>query len=160
MIRLRPLGNAPCVACLPFFCEGSKWLNGKRVWLVFRASSVRSQLGPSFFLHGFYFTLQPKSITQECLLSIPINNIKPLCNAQVSISLIDKLFIIVHRTIPRGKWSIQKSKPAIRDILWYNDDVILIWVANTYFASVACTGILDLLCTLRVAVDFSIGICE
>ena len=30
-IRLRPLGNAAYVACLPLLCQGSKWLNGKSV---------------------------------------------------------------------------------------------------------------------------------
>ena len=29
-IRLRPLGNAACIACLALF-QGSKWLNGKSI---------------------------------------------------------------------------------------------------------------------------------
>ena len=31
LIRLRPLGNATYVACLPLLCQGSEWLNGKSV---------------------------------------------------------------------------------------------------------------------------------
>ena len=40
-IQLRPLGNAAYVACLTLLWQGSKWLNGKSVWLVFRRSWVR-----------------------------------------------------------------------------------------------------------------------
>ena len=52
-IRLRPLENAACVACLPLVCQGSKWLNGKSVWLVFRRSWVRILAGSWNFFHGF-----------------------------------------------------------------------------------------------------------
>ena len=37
-ILLRPLGNAAYMACLPLLCQGSKWPNGKSIWLVFRKS--------------------------------------------------------------------------------------------------------------------------
>ena len=39
-IRLKPLGNAAYVACLPLLCQGFKWLSGKSIWLVFRGSLV------------------------------------------------------------------------------------------------------------------------
>ena len=50
-IRLMPLGNAAYVACLLLLCQGSKWLNGMSIWLVFRRSWVRIPAG--FFFHGF-----------------------------------------------------------------------------------------------------------
>ena len=61
-IWLRPLGNAAYVACLPLLCQGSKWLNGKSFWLVWI---------PAGFLIFF-------CSIHECLLSFPINNVKPL----------------------------------------------------------------------------------
>ena len=39
-IWLRPLGNATYIVCLPLFCQGSKWLSGKNIWLLFRRSWV------------------------------------------------------------------------------------------------------------------------
>ena len=43
-IQLRPLGNAAYVACLPLLCHGSKWLNGKNIWLVSTRFWVQIQL--------------------------------------------------------------------------------------------------------------------
>ena len=37
-IWLRPLGNAANVACLTLLWQGSKWLSGISIWLVFRRS--------------------------------------------------------------------------------------------------------------------------
>ena len=51
-IQLRPLGNAAYVACLPHLCQGSKWLNGKSVWLVFRKSWVRIPAVHGFISHS------------------------------------------------------------------------------------------------------------
>ena len=39
-IRLKPVGHAAYVACLPLLCQGSKWLSGNSIWLVFRRSLV------------------------------------------------------------------------------------------------------------------------
>ena len=59
-IWLRTLGNAAYVACLPLFCQGSKWLNGKSVWLVFRRSWVR--ISARFFPVDLFLTLSTKNI--------------------------------------------------------------------------------------------------
>ena len=40
-IRLRPLGNAAYVACLPLLCQGSEWLNGN----LERLTSIQKVLG-------------------------------------------------------------------------------------------------------------------
>ena len=81
-IRLKPpLGNAAYVACLPLLCQGSEWLNGKSIRLVFRRSWVRIQLDPEFFsmdLFLIFSTNKKKNIIHECLLSSPVNNIQPL----------------------------------------------------------------------------------
>ena len=88
-IRLRPLGNAAYVACLPLLCQGSKWLSGKsidsrvRLYYLWRQEcltriQVESQLDPGFFFCGFISHSLNKNITDERLLSLPVNNIKPL----------------------------------------------------------------------------------
>ena len=43
-----PSGIAAYVACFLLLCQGSKWLNGKCIWLVFRRSWFESQLDPRF----------------------------------------------------------------------------------------------------------------
>ena len=55
--RLRPLGNAACVACLPLLCQGSKWFNGMSVWLGFR---VWIQAGSRIFSVNLFLTLSTK----------------------------------------------------------------------------------------------------
>ena len=56
---LRPLGNA---AFLPPYCQGSKWLNDKSVWLVFRRSWAWIQLDPDIVSRGYLFlTLSTKT---------------------------------------------------------------------------------------------------
>ena len=69
-VRLRPLGNAACVACLLLLCQGSKWLNGKSVWLVFRRSWVGVSAGSQIFF-PWSCSLSAKNI-HECLLK-PLN---------------------------------------------------------------------------------------
>ena len=51
--RVRPLGNFVYVACLLLLCQGSKWLNGKSIWLVFRRSWVWIPAGSRIFFHAF-----------------------------------------------------------------------------------------------------------
>ena len=78
-IRLRPLGNVAYVACLLLLCQGSKWLNGRSVWLAFRRSWFRIPTGSRIFFHGFTsHSLSKNIIIHDRLLSIPVNNIKPL----------------------------------------------------------------------------------
>ena len=61
-IRLRPLGNASYVACLPLFCQGSKWLNDKSVWLVFRRSWVQIPAGFQIFSIDLFVSLSQQNI--------------------------------------------------------------------------------------------------
>ena len=70
-IRLRPLDNAAYVACLPLLCQGSEWLNGKSVWLVFRRSRVQIPAGLQIFSMELFLTLSKK--TSSC------NSQKMLC---------------------------------------------------------------------------------
>ena len=51
-----PQGNAAYVACLLLLCQGSEWLNGKSVWLVFR-SWVRIPAGSQIFFLWIYLSL-------------------------------------------------------------------------------------------------------
>ena len=74
-IWLRPLGNVAYVACLPLLCQGSKWLNGKSIWLVFRRYWVWIPAGSQIFFPWIYFTpSQPKNTYCNILISV----LKPL----------------------------------------------------------------------------------
>ena len=61
-VRLRPIGITAYVPCLLLLCQGSEWLNGKSVWLVFRRSWG---LNPSwildFFPVGLFLTIRGKT---------------------------------------------------------------------------------------------------
>ena len=67
-IQLRPLGNAAYVACLLLLCQGSEWLSGKSVWLVFRRSRITA--GSWIFFRGFISHSLNKNIIHEYLLSL------------------------------------------------------------------------------------------
>ena len=62
VIQPRPLGDAAYmyVACLPLLCQGSKWLNGKSVWLVFRRSWVQIPARSRIFSMDLFLTLSTK----------------------------------------------------------------------------------------------------
>ena len=64
-IWLSPLGNAGYVACLLLLCQGSKWLNGKSVWLVFRRYWVQIPAGSWIFFLWIYFSLSQQNIIQD-----------------------------------------------------------------------------------------------
>ena len=67
-IRLSPLGNAGYVACLLLLCQGSKWLNGKSVWLVFRRCWVWIPAGSWIFFLWIYFSLSHQKHHSRFLL--------------------------------------------------------------------------------------------
>ena len=60
-IRLRLLGNAFYVACLPLLCQRSAWLNGKSIWLVFRRSWFWIPAGSWIFSVDLFLTLSTKT---------------------------------------------------------------------------------------------------
>ena len=100
-IRLRPLGNAAYVACLPLLCQGSKWLNGKSVWLVFGRSCVWIPAGSRIFFCGFIsHSLNKHIVIHERLLLLTVNNIKPMYLYIWLIYILFVYFNVVLVTIP------------------------------------------------------------
>ena len=70
-IWLSLLGNAAYVACLPLLWQGSKWLNGRSVWLVFRRKVLGSN--PSWvldFVSWISFSLSQQKYHPWALASI------------------------------------------------------------------------------------------
>ena len=66
-IRLRPLGNAAYVPGLPLLCHGSKRLNGKSIWLVFKRSWVWIPAGSRiFFPLDLFLTLSIQKHSAYC----------------------------------------------------------------------------------------------
>ena len=89
-IWLRPLGNAAYVACLPLLCQGSKWLNGKSVWLVFRRSWVQIPAGSQVFFRGFVSHSPSKNIVNRYKWSVSVGLIILCLHEQVWFSLVPR----------------------------------------------------------------------
>ena len=114
-IGLTPLDY---VACLPLLCQGSKWLNGESIWLVFRRSWVRIPAGSQFFSVDYFSLSHQKHSCSSLALSV--YSCTHSCTNTCTPTHTSPLYRLLWRTVPftLWLWQGQEKKPTVREVTY------------------------------------------